>query len=159
VAQPLVQAGEEILFIVDNGQITMHIRMRYNGPASRFGWLLPLPAPPTNGAGAQGIDVGTDELFDELEARTAPYTILTRIPGFPSSRFGCGGNDTFSTGYESVAVSPDRAMAISSPLVQQSSVGPYDYAILKADDKSAMLSWLVSNNYVVPAGSDDAISQ
>ena len=45
----------------------------------------------------------------------------------------------------------------SSPLVQQSTAGPYDYAILKADDKSAMLQWLAANRYVVPAGTDTAI--
>ena len=40
----------------------------------------------------------------------------------------------------------------------QSSIGPYDYAVLKADDKTAMLDWLATNHYVVPAGTPVAVS-
>ena len=45
-----------------------------------------------------------------------------------------------------------------SPLVIQSSIGPYDYAVLKADSKDAMLKWLSDNHYFVPAGTDETVS-
>ena len=36
-------------------------------------------------------------------------------------------------------------------------IGPYDYAVLKADNEDAMLQWLADNHYFVPAGTDDAV--
>ena len=45
----------------------------------------------------------------------------------------------------------------SSPLVIQDSVGPYDYAVLKADSKDDMLKWLADNRYFVPAGTDQTV--
>jgi hypothetical protein len=44
-----------------------------------------------------------------------------------------------------------------SPLVVQDSIGPYDYAVLKADDKTAMLGWLNTNKYFVPTGTDNTV--
>ena len=52
---PVVQAGERILFAVDNGTVTAHIQIQYSGDARSFGWLLPLPSVPT-------LKAGTDEL-------------------------------------------------------------------------------------------------
>ena len=48
-------------------------------------------------------------------------------------------------------------MARGGPVVEQDSIGPYDYAVLKADDETAMLQWLADNRYFVPAGTDDAV--
>jgi hypothetical protein len=48
-------------------------------------------------------------------------------------------------------------MNAGTPLVVQNSVGPYDYAILKADSKDAMFTWLTTNRYFVPAGTDGAV--
>lgn len=65
--KPLMQTGEEILFVVDKGQITMHVKLRCSGPPGDFGWLLPLPSMPTDHKGMPGIDIGSEELFAELE--------------------------------------------------------------------------------------------
>ena len=37
-------------------------------------------------------------------------------------------------------------------------MGPYEYAILKADNKTEMFSWLMTNGYVIPAGTDGAVA-
>ena len=58
-AEPIVQAGERILFAVKNGVVTAHIQIQYAGEAKDFGWLLPLPAVPK-------VGVGSDELFTLL---------------------------------------------------------------------------------------------
>ncbi len=62
---PIVQAGERILFAVENGVVTAHIQLQYAGDAKDFGWLLPLPSVPV-------VKVGTDELFTRLIATTQP---------------------------------------------------------------------------------------
>src|SRR5262245_35658829 len=56
---PIVQAGERIAFAMSGGTVTAHIQIQYQGTASDFGWLLPLPSVPT-------LDLGTDELFTQL---------------------------------------------------------------------------------------------
>jgi hypothetical protein len=123
---------------------------------------VPLPSVPT-------LKVGTDQLFTALDQTTAPRYLLSRQRSYcgggdDSSGFGCGA-DSFSAssgggnGYSSdLGVAPSYDMgAASSVAVQQASLGPYDYAVLKADDETAMLQWLADNRYFVPAGTMDAV--
>lgn len=65
---PVVQAGERILFAVQNGEVTAHVQVQYSGASGQeFGWLLPLPSVPT-------LELGTDELFALLTTTTQPGT-------------------------------------------------------------------------------------
>jgi hypothetical protein len=144
---PVVQAGERILFAVANGQVTAHIQIQYAGDAQDFGWLLPLPSVPT-------LQVGTDELFSALINTTQPKYVLQRkydatcdVPGF-----GRGGTTTAAPG------TADSGNGVGNLVVVQSTVGPYDYAVLHADSKDEMLAWLSSNHYFVPVGTDDVVA-
>lgn len=143
---PIVQAGERILFAVNNGVVTAHIQIQYAGEAKDFGWLLPLPSVPT-------LKLGTEELFTQLIAATQPrYFVQTTFTGScAQNRFlgapTAGSSDSFA----------DAGVAGGSPLVTESSIGPYDYAVLKADSREAMLSWLNTNRYFIPAGTEDAV--
>jgi Uncharacterized protein conserved in bacteria (DUF2330) len=146
---PIVQAGERILFAVDNGKVTAHIQIQYAGDAKDFGWLLPLPSVPT-------LKIGTEELFTALINTTQPrYFVNTKLNGNCNGGIrGLGGtagpsaDGSFNAG---------GAEGGKSPLVLQSSIGPYDYAVLKADNKDAMLKWLSDNRYFVPAGTEDVV--
>lgn len=142
---PVVQAGENIIFEIDNGRIHSHIQIQYAGPASEFGWLLPLPTLPE-------LSLGTDELFAQLINATQPKYRMDReyngsCPFDPSRGFG---NQDANT-------APGEGDE-DSPLVLQDSVGPYDYAVLLADDKQPMLDWLAANRFYVPAGTDHAVN-
>src|SRR5262245_11866346 len=68
---PIVQAGERIVFGMENGYVVAHIQVQYSGSANEFGWLLPLPELPE-------ISVGTDELFTRIIATTQPLYRLDR---------------------------------------------------------------------------------
>lgn len=146
---PVVQAGERIVFAAENGEVTAHIQISYEGPAQEFGWLLPLPAVPN-------LELGTDELFNVITTTTQPKYVLTRkYEGnctFDPSRFALAPG--------AVADGENAAGGAgggSSPLVIQDSVGPYDYAVLKADAKDEMLQWLKDNRYFIPTGTEDAV--
>jgi len=148
---PVVQAGERILFAMDNGQVTAHIQIQYKGAAAEFGWLLPLPSVPT-------LELGTDELFNQLTNQTQPKYRLNRVYegncSFDPSRFGGG----FGTAAPSAGGANEGDSATGgSPLVIRDSIGPYDYAVLRADSKDAMLKWLGDNRFFVPAGTDSAV--
>ena len=163
VATPVVQAGERILFAHEGDQVIAYIQIQYQGAADDFGWIVPLPSVPT-------LDVGTDELFKMLDGATLPQYRLTR------NRQLCGGGSSSSTGLEGgggcgfgdgsveTAAATDMGVAQASHdmaaggiVVEQASIGPYDYAVLKADDESAMLQWLSDNRYFVPTGTDAAV--
>src|SRR4051812_10293852 len=141
---PIVQAGERIAFAMADGQVTAHIQIQYQGSASDFGWLLPLPSVPK-------LELGTDELFTQLLATTQPKYKLNRVYegncSFDPSRFGGGGSPTAAGNSGGGGSGGEGDQAPGSPLVYQDSVGPYDYAVLKADTKDDMLKWLADNRY------------
>lgn len=151
---PVVQAGERILFAVKNGQVTAHVQVVYDGAnASEFGWLLPMPAVPT-------LELGTDELFVQLTSTTQPrYQLDTTFdPGCFSASGGTGGGTAFGGAAGGAASGFQDAGASGPPvLVVQDSVGPYDYAVLRADSKTDMLEWLRTNRFFVPAGTESAV--
>lgn len=148
---PVVQAGERILFAMKDGTVTAHIQIQYQGSASDFGWLLPLPSVPT-------LELGTDELFNQLTSTTQPKYRLNRV-----YEGNCSFDPSRGFANASGAATPDVAGGggdtnQGSPLVIQASIGPYDYAVLKADSKDAMLQWLSDNHYFVPAGTDATVA-
>ena len=78
---PVIQAGERILFAVNNGEVTAHVQVQYSGASGQeFGWLLPLPAVPT-------LELGTDEVFTQLTATTQPRYQMSTVLS-PDCRHG-----------------------------------------------------------------------
>ena len=153
---PVVQAGERILFAVENGQVTAHVQVQYSGASGQeFGWLLPLPSVPT-------LELGTDELFARLTLATQPrYQMNTTFSANCRGLSGAGGSTGFGGGAAGGGpggFADAGSAGPPSPLVVQDSVGPYDYAVLRADSKADMLEWLQSNHYFVPAGTDDSVA-
>ena len=67
---PIVQAGERILFSQQGNKVTAYIQIQFQGEASDFGWLVPLPAVPV-------VKPGTDEVFEVLDEGTRPQFLLT----------------------------------------------------------------------------------
>jgi hypothetical protein len=150
---PVVQAGERIAFAMDGGVVTAHIQIQYAGDAKEFGWLLPLPAVPE-------LKLGTDELFNQLIAQTQPKYKLNRVYegncSFDPARFGGGFNTSAPAASEDGQGGGTREGG-PGVVVIQDSIGPYDYAVLRADSKDEMLSWLNTNHYFVPAGTDETV--
>ncbi|MDP1829597.1 MAG: DUF2330 domain-containing protein [Archangium sp.] len=145
---PIVQAGERILFSVENGVVNAHIQIQYAGDAKDFGWLLPLPSVPT-------LKLGTEELFTQLINVTQPrYFVNTVTTGTCGSPFGRNAGLAFPASANDSAGGSEGG---SSPLVTQSSIGPYDYAVLRADSKTEMLNWLTNNSYFIPVGTEDTV--
>ncbi len=148
---PIVQAGERILFAQENGVVTAHIQVQYSGPAEEFGWLLPMPSIPE-------MELGSDELFAQLIAQTQPtYRLDKEYRGdCPFDPFRGQGGGFGSPSNDSAGESPPGGDG-GSPLVLRDSVGPYDFAVLRANDKQPMLDWLDQNGFFVPSGTDDVI--
>ncbi len=139
---PIVQAGERIAFAMEDGDVIAHIQIQYSGDAEEFAWLVPLPSLPE-------MTLGTDELFTQLIATTQPKYIVNR-EFEECSLLGEG-----SAADGSPSSSPTGSD--EGPLVSRDTIGPYDYAILKADSKQPMLDWLSSERFFVPAGTEEVV--
>jgi hypothetical protein len=173
-ATPVVQAGERILFAHDGNDVLAYIQISYKGAADQFGWLVPLPSVPT-------LELGSNELFTALEGRTqvsyrlnqnrlycqsAPPVSHSSDPVAPEG--GCGyetaphdasfGADLSARYGSDLSAAAAFDLGKPGPLVDQSDLGPYDYAVLKADDQTAMFQWLSDNRYYVPGGTMDVVA-
>jgi hypothetical protein len=145
---PIVQAGERIVFAVEDGVVTAHIQIQYSGDPEQFAWLVPMPSLPT-------LELGSDELFQALIQFTQPeYQVIYNSACNRSSGGGCGSLGD-SAGGAPVADEPGPG---DDPLVLQDAIGPFEYAVLQADDKGPMLEWLSTNGFFVPAGTDEAVT-
>lgn len=145
----VVQAGEQIVFGHKDGQVTMHVQVQYAGPAAEFGWLLPMPAVPE-------LEIGSSDLFLELQGQTAPSYRANYIFDPSCQSQGGGVMDAGVSGQDSGWVPPPSPAP--SVLVRREAVGPYDTAILRADDQAEMLAWLRDNGYYIPDALGEAVA-
>ncbi|MEM6290733.1 MAG: DUF2330 domain-containing protein [Myxococcota bacterium] len=63
---PVDQTGEDILFVMDEGRVAVHVRIEYEGAAENFAWLVPVLSVPTD------FSVGSEALFDRVKAGSVP---------------------------------------------------------------------------------------
>jgi len=141
---PVDQSGENILFAVDELGVEVHVQINYTGDDAEFAWVVPTRQVPT-------LSVGIDQLFAALSQSTAPRFSLNwhydGMCGYGPGR--CAGDVCFEDG-ASGGLPPTPG---SVSVVSQEVVGPYDSAVLRADDGQALKSWLTSNGYnLTPAG-------
>jgi hypothetical protein len=94
-------------------------------------------------------------VFTSLINQTQPQYRVSNV--FP---LGCNIRTSPTAGAGSFSDSGNQSEGKTnspSPLVVQDSIGPYDYAVLKADSKDAMTKWLDDNRYFVPTGTQNAV--
>lgn len=138
--RPVDQAGEDILFAVDSdaGEVEMHVKIQYEGPAEEFAWILPAPADPE-------LAVGADAAFDTLSTLRAQF-FLNR--DFGECAVPLAGGTTYS--------SSDAGGGVS--VVRKGLVGPYETVTLQAADSTALISWLQANQFFVPDSLDPVLA-
>jgi len=135
---PMNQVGERILFVADGETVTTHVQIQYSGSAEDFAWILPVPVLPE-------LDVSHNELFRQLQFATQPSFFLEW-----QEDESCGfvGPPIFRT-LEEAAVDDSGVQIVS-----EERVGPYQTAILTADDPAAVAQWLSANGYSLDAIGD-----
>ena len=130
-ASPMDQVGEKILFAFDGSTMTMQVQIQYQGTAEDFAWVLPIPAIPE-------LMVGQNEVFRQLSFTTRPAFFLQ----FDQAD-ECGFFYPFPEAVEDLATSADVEVA------SEERVGPYETAVIKADDAAAITEWLLANGYQI----------
>jgi MYXO-CTERM domain-containing protein len=134
---PIDQAGERIVFGVKENVVEAHIQIQYQGAAEKFSWVVPMPAKPT-------LYVGSPLIFAYLDSRTQPRFTLQ----WQNSCSGGGrGGDGPDLADGDAGVPPSAPGSGGVVVVSQQEVGPYDAAILMAEQATALRTWLVDNGY------------
>ncbi len=155
---PVAQTGENVLFAVDpvvDGASNMeaHIQIFYTGPADRFSWVVPVDGFPT-------LDVGSDRVFAVLDAGTRPrFTFTLHDEGVckdDRSTFGVGSSGSAKKNDSGSAQAGDPADD-GVTVAFRGSVGPFDAAVIKANDPAALKAWLTDNRYFVSEKADKLI--
>jgi hypothetical protein len=144
-AAPVDQVAEQIIF-VDNPDetVTAVIQIAYEGPSKKFAWVIPIPGKPK-------IGVSSNVAFQRLEQATAPEYNLERVVEGTCRQSGEGGDRHYSIGNEASSDAGALPVSDSSPVVvvDQGSVGPYDYAVISVDPKpaDAAIKWFNTEGY------------
>lgn len=173
------QRSERVLFYRDpsTGVSTAWVEIRFSGPASDFGWVVPMPKKPI-------VGVAPRYVFDRLDQAVAPrysYRLDSidegcsppprpTMGGLAGSAYGgCGGGFAMSTS----AIASDAAgggadthgfgLTNEVNVLEASTVGPYDYAIIAASDGvsdpgKALLDWLAASGFATPYGATQIIA-
>ncbi len=151
---PVDQAGENILFVLDEGRVTAHIQIAYQGAAEDFSWVVPVSAVPE-------IDVGTDEVFDVLAMQTTPQA-WARWEGVDCDEgyygYGGWGGDADSDADAASSGGGDDSGPPPVRIVSAGTVGPFETIVVDSSDPEALGWWLRDNGYDVPATADPIVA-
>ena len=130
-AFPMDQVGEQILFASDGSTITMQVQIQYQGSAADFAWVLPIPAVPE-------LTVGQNEVFRQLGFATRPTFFL---------QFDEAGECGFP--FRVLEATTDGGGGATVEVASEERVGPYETAVIRADDAAAITEWLLANGYQI----------
>jgi hypothetical protein len=156
---PVTQAAERILFARDGATMHMVVRLTYQGPPIDFGWLLPVPADVQTliaGPGVFGFFDST--LSPEFQLRTEIDPICAELAARRRaaedlSEAGVCCDESSNGGGEGGEGGGDGG-GPSVQVLERVQVGPYDQAVLRADNVEVLRVWLTENGYQFPAGSE-----
>ncbi len=145
----VVQNAERIAFAVDEdaGTVEAHVQIFYEGPPDEFAWVVPVQGNPE-------VFLSNDMLFDRLATDLAPVVRLDfetvgncRGGGGP----GCG---AVNFAARDSSETDDGGFAPPVDVVNEGSVGPYDFVVLQADTSTALIDWLDEAEFAIPSTLD-----
>jgi len=129
--------GEQMAVIkYEEGVEDVIFKVKYEGEADEFGWIIPVPAQPE-------VDTKSEE-FDKIFKELATLTQSSRIGWTMKGR---GEN---SEGYWSDA---------HVYVVEETTVGIYNVAVIQAYKSNALTNWLNQHGYFIPIGGENIINE
>jgi len=155
-SQPVNQAAEGIIF-ADNGDgtVTAVIQIRYEGPSTKFSWLLPISSAPQK---PEDVGVASNLALQRLQAATNPnYTLTTRIEGTCREQdFRGGGNASGGSASAGPPLTVGGGDNGGVTVEASGSVGPYDWDVIAVDASlvdpaAAAVKWLTAHEFDVPS--------
>lgn len=143
------EAEQKAVIFYKNGQEDLILSITFEGDASDFGWIVPIPEKPE-------IDKAPDEIFKNLGELTKPKKkLIEKIGdwlvggGYLASPTLDGGPMSLKGGEEEPAVQ----------VIDTKQVGIYDTATLKADNAEVLYEWLDEHKYQIPKHGEDILDE
>lgn len=144
VLSGVAETADQRAVIIDRGDAeTIVLQTAYEGDASGFAWVIPVP---TQIVGASAVGTADPSVFSSLNDLSAPpyYSGLGGSTGI----CGCsGGSDG--------AGAPDMG---GVTLWDSFSVDGYNIAVLSATESGDLAGWLRDNGYAFPEGGEDTLA-
>jgi hypothetical protein len=130
---------QKAILVYDAGREDLILQVKYEGPVSEFGWLVPVPNLPT-------VQKGSMKCFYELSQYTQrhfenpwEHNQSRSVP------LGMAGMDSAEKAEPPVKV------------IEIKTVGAYEIAVLAAKDTGALEKWLAANHFSFPTNATGVI--
>jgi hypothetical protein len=135
------EPSQKAILVYDAGREDLILQVKYEGPVSEFGWLIPVPNLPQ-------VQRGSMKCFYELSQYTQRHFASERPHSqTKSGRSNAGTLDAASAG------APEPPVKV----VETKTVGAYEIAVLSTKDSSALASWLETNRFYFPTNKTDVL--
>ena len=169
------QTAERIVFEVDDGEVTAHIQIQYEGTAEEFAWIIPVGSIPT-------LSETDSFFFDDLDVQTRPEIQLpawdcpaaNNTQPFPSNPVdsgsssgfggGCGGGGSFASSapnsdeyyedsnygwYDEEEGQGSTQAQNPVGIYANGSTDNYEYHVIAASGTRDLYRWLIRHGYNV----------
>lgn len=139
---PVYETSQKALIVYKDNKEDLVISISFSGKATDFGWVVPFPNKPE-------ISKVDSSIFRKLSTATEPkQNLLEKLRGedYSYSMYGV---------MELAAPAKDAAGETTVEVIEEESIGIFDYAILKAEDPEDLKEWMEENSYNLPTGSED----
>ncbi|MFT5357717.1 MAG: hypothetical protein ACI9KE_004954 [Polyangiales bacterium] len=147
------QESEMIIFEVGETTVSAHVLIRYQGKASTFAWIVPVPNAPE-------LELSETFAFAFLDQATRPRVDVEVQDLCPSPNYECAYHDPcpFDGGWgptSDAAPSDAGPSAMPTPVdvLGRETIGAYETITFAAGDAAAAVAWLREEGFLVNATS------
>jgi len=138
----IYETSQKALLIYKDGREDLVISISFEGEASEFGWIIPLPNKPD-------ISKVDYSIFRKLDEFTEPKeNLLEKIRG--DRNYYYGGYTTLSGAPKAEEDNTESTVQV----VEEKSIGIFDYAVLTTEDTNDLKEWMLDNGYNLPTADE-----
>lgn len=167
MSMPVDQTGENIFFVVADGEVEAHIQIQYDATteAAQFAWIVPVMATPT-------FEVGSQQMFVALGNGTVPsygWVGQNEFCGGDEGGFGEGGFDSCDGGGEASASAGGTTgggggddggtTGGGTEVVLSDTVGAFEAVVLQSTTAADLMQWLGDNGYYADPNAEPILQQ
>lgn len=132
-------AAQRAVIVREGADEVLLLQTTYQGPASEFAWVVPVPRVPSDVFEAEA------RFIDEVFLHTNPR-VITDIEPVREPRGRAGASKGVAT-EDAPLGAPSEAPAVT--VHSRREVGQYDASVLSATGEKALVKWLTDNGYAV----------
>lgn len=151
----LFNEASKVIIARDGNRTVLSLSNDYRGEMAEFALVIPIPYVFEQ----EQIQVGDSSIFDRIDAYSAPrlveyfdddpcyqvmYEMDAAIPPLPTM---------------AVDAAQERAKSLGVTIEDSFSVGEYDILMLSAEQSDGLETWLLENDYNIPAGAADIFNR